>query len=397
MPPAFRTRGTQDQASRTARHRCSGAYSLASSMACARSRTMTMPPLAARLCRDDLARGSARPSGSPPAPPPPRPAAATGVSRMALASGSCSAWASRSAATRAGSARIVGHDHRLGGAGDLVDGHRAGHGALGQGHEDVAGAQDLVHPGHASRCRRPGRRWPGRRPCGRPGARRRRGRRPGSPAGTRRRGPAAWPRRSRRRRPPGPGWPCAAARTGRRPCRPARRGPPAPGAGPSGPGRRPRSQCSHDGCCSRWWKARSCSAAVCRAWRRPSGKESQAACRSAAGTSGDSTRAPSMRSVYERSAASPPVRTSSRMRGHGLGRRGPGAEHGVQARLDVGRRHGLFHGPAGQNGPPGGGQVVDDAYYHCLVRGTGPRLTPGTVCSSVVTPFRGVAGSRRRI
>ena len=74
-----------------------------------------------------------------------------------LAPGECSAWAIRSAATKSGSGGVVGQDDDLAGPGDAVDGHLAEDVPLGQGHEDVAGADDHVHgaqPVHAVGQRR---------------------------------------------------------------------------------------------------------------------------------------------------------------------------------------------------------------------------------------------------
>ncbi len=47
----------------------------------------------------------------------------------------------------AGRGRLVGDEQRLCGTGQLVDGHVAVYLSLGQHHKDIAGTQDLVHPG----------------------------------------------------------------------------------------------------------------------------------------------------------------------------------------------------------------------------------------------------------
>ena len=47
-----------------------------------------------------------------------------GVSRMAEASTSCSAWASRSAATQSGLALLIGDHHGFGRPGQAVDAHQ---------------------------------------------------------------------------------------------------------------------------------------------------------------------------------------------------------------------------------------------------------------------------------
>ncbi len=146
-------------------------------------------------------------------------------------------------AARVGGA--VGQDHHLGRPGDAVDADAAEHLALGLRDIGVAGADDAVHRGDASRCRRPGPPPPARRRCGRSPPPRRAAP-PPAPAGSARRpasartSPAAPPRRR------GPGWRSSARRTGRPPCRPARRGRPrraASSACPCAARPRPSSRC----------------------------------------------------------------------------------------------------------------------------------------------------------
>ena len=93
--------------------------------------------------------GSARRAGSPrPAcrarPRPRRRAAREAVTSTAAASGSCSAWLSRSAATYAGVGGVVGEDRDLGRAGLGVDADHALEQPLGGDGVDVAGAGDQV-------------------------------------------------------------------------------------------------------------------------------------------------------------------------------------------------------------------------------------------------------------
>ncbi|GBD14024.1 hypothetical protein HRbin24_02073 [bacterium HR24] len=51
-----------------------------------------------------------------------------------------------------GVGRVIGHDNRLGGAEEAIDAHLTEQAPLGSGHEDVAGAAYLVHPGHRFRA-----------------------------------------------------------------------------------------------------------------------------------------------------------------------------------------------------------------------------------------------------
>ena len=187
--------------------------------------------------------GGDGPAGQPPRAarpaPPPRRGSSSGASVIssARAIGSCSAWASRSAAIQAGSAAPVGDHHDLAGARHHVDADVAEHARLGERDVDVAGPDDLVHAadgggavgqrrdrlgaadapalGHAGH--------PGRGQHGRPApAPRRRAASPGRSPARRPRGrapPSSAPSRDRPRgrrgcrcrpgraaAPPGPGW-----------------------------------------------------------------------------------------------------------------------------------------------------------------------------------------------
>ena len=93
--------------------------------------------------------------------------------RSGCASGSCSAWAIRSAARTVGLAESSATSRRLGRPGQPSIATRAVDLLLGERDEDVAGAEDLVDRGRSTRCRTPARRSPGRR---------RRGRRVSTPA-----------------------------------------------------------------------------------------------------------------------------------------------------------------------------------------------------------------------
>ena len=70
---------------------------------------------------------------------------ADGVISSAVARGSCSAWASRSAATSGGIRGIIGDEQRLGGAIEAVDAHVAIDQFFGQGDKQATGTDDLVH------------------------------------------------------------------------------------------------------------------------------------------------------------------------------------------------------------------------------------------------------------
>ena len=63
---------------------------------------------------------------------------------MAQASISCSACASRSAATQAGLALLIGDDHRLGRPGQAVQADHPINLLLGQGDEQVARSDDFI-------------------------------------------------------------------------------------------------------------------------------------------------------------------------------------------------------------------------------------------------------------
>ncbi len=76
------------------------------------------------------------------------------VIRM-LAPGACSAWAIRSAAVKSGRVDVVGDHHHFARPGDRVDVDLAVDVLLGQGHEQVAGPDDLVDPRQALRRHRP--------------------------------------------------------------------------------------------------------------------------------------------------------------------------------------------------------------------------------------------------
>ena len=89
--------------------------------------------------------------------------AASGVISSDEASGSCSAWASRSAATQARIGRVVGHDQALGRSGQRLDADLAEDHAFGQHDEEIARARRSCRRAARSRCHRPGRRWPARR------------------------------------------------------------------------------------------------------------------------------------------------------------------------------------------------------------------------------------------
>ena len=107
--------------------------------------------------------------------------AASGVTRIACASSSCSACEKRSIATQSGLRARVGDHQDLRGAGDHVDADGAEHAALGRGDVRVAGAADLVDGRASSPCRRRARRSPARRRS-RTRASRRRDARPRAPA-----------------------------------------------------------------------------------------------------------------------------------------------------------------------------------------------------------------------
>ena len=69
-----------------------------------------------------------------------------------MAPAPCSAWASRSAASQAGSPLLVGHDQHLARARLAVDGDLTHHLPLGLGHVGVAGADDHVAARHPPRA-----------------------------------------------------------------------------------------------------------------------------------------------------------------------------------------------------------------------------------------------------
>jgi hypothetical protein len=75
---------------------------------------------------------------------------ADGVSRIALASTSCSACASRVGGGQLRVRRLVGDDHCFGGAGQPVDADDAEDLAFGQRGEEAAWAVDLVDAGDGS-------------------------------------------------------------------------------------------------------------------------------------------------------------------------------------------------------------------------------------------------------
>ncbi len=80
---------------------------------------------------------------------------ADGVTRMAWDCGSCSACASRSAATKSGRAALIGNDQHFGGSGRHVHGRALRIGGdllLGRGDPGIAGAEDLVDLGNRSRA-----------------------------------------------------------------------------------------------------------------------------------------------------------------------------------------------------------------------------------------------------
>ena len=209
--------------------RCSGASRSTSAAASSQSRTRMMAPCAlpARRRRWRRAAGWAarrRPRAATASAKP-----ASSVIRMDCAASSCSAWASRSMATRRGSLGGVGEHHHLGGAGDAVDADAAEHLALGLGDIGVAGADDAVHRGDGGGAvgqRRHRLRAADAVDFGHPGAARRGQHQRVQHAV--RASARTWRCAPPRRR--GPEWRSSAPRTDRPPCRPARTARPRPAA-----------------------------------------------------------------------------------------------------------------------------------------------------------------------
>ncbi len=151
-----------------------------------------------------------------------------GVTSRTCAAASCSAWLSRSAATRRGVGALVGDHHQLARTGRHVDRRAAGerrHQPLGLGHPGIAGPADLVDLRDRRRRRRRARRSPARRRPSRrarcPTARRR--------ARSARIEPAVRARRRDRddlaqRRPLAREWRASSASRTAASCRPARKG-----------------------------------------------------------------------------------------------------------------------------------------------------------------------------
>ena len=177
-----------------------------------------------RRARDLAARQRAR-AGAPSSAATASRSARDGVSSTARAIGSCSAWASRSAATNSGVGGVVGHHQDLARARHHVDAHVAEHLRPWPAPRRCCRAPRSCPPAGWSRCRRPARRSPGPRPPGRPRSPPRCARRPAPPRSATGRRRAARPARSRGPRPRARAPPSSARWRDRRRARRARRPP----------------------------------------------------------------------------------------------------------------------------------------------------------------------------
>ena len=162
---------------------------------------------------------------------------------MACAAVSCSACASRSAASHSGSLSLVGDHQHLRRPGDGIDADRAEHLPLGGGHVGVARADDLGH--RRDRLGAVGERGHGLRAADAIDlARRRPDARPPAPAGSSRRPATAPPWRCAARRRPGPARRSSARSSDSWRARPARRGRPTRSPSSASRARRRARRCS---------------------------------------------------------------------------------------------------------------------------------------------------------
>ena len=144
MAPALRTRAARAAASSAWISRCSGAQASTTARAASRSSTSTHADWPARAWLDPLpVPGGRQLRGQRRRRPGRRGSGSVVISRQA-ASGSCSAWAIRSAATKRGVGGVVGEDRDLGRAGLGVGADGAPEQPFGRGDVDVARAGDEV-------------------------------------------------------------------------------------------------------------------------------------------------------------------------------------------------------------------------------------------------------------